>query len=72
MEFEATVRHPNQIAVETILRDSRFIAGYQQDSLALRIKSKSDPLRLAVRNQTQFLHVWITGTLQSVHLWPSQ
>jgi hypothetical protein len=72
MGIEAVIRLPDQFAIEALPAHACFVPGYEQDRLALDIKSEGHSPFAAGRAETQLLHVRVSGAVQCVNAGPSQ
>jgi hypothetical protein len=72
MKVKTVVSLSDQLAVEPSFTDTRFVSGYQQDSLAFRIESKCHPPLTSRSAKTQFLHIRVARVVQGIYAGPSQ
>ena len=72
MCVESVIRLPDQLTVEPVLADARFVAGNKQDRLALGIEGKGHPPFAICRAEAQLLHVCMARSGQRVSARPPQ
>src|SRR5487761_786809 len=67
MAIETLVSFPNQLPVEALLTETRFIARHKQDRLALGIEGEGYSPFTIRRAEAQFFHVGVAGPIKRIN-----
>ena len=67
MRVKTLIRLADQLAVEPLFADARFVPRNEQDRLPLCVESKSNSPLAVGRAEAQFLHIRVARTVQRVN-----